>query len=43
MPNDAPQILIGLAALILAAVTLGTLSARIFLSATRGAEDSADR
>ena len=39
MPNDALQLLIGLAALILAAVTLGTVSARIFMSATRGSQD----
>jgi hypothetical protein len=36
MLNDASQLLIGLAALVLVAVTLGTLSARLFLSATGG-------
>jgi hypothetical protein len=35
MPTDAAQILIGLALLILAAVTLGMLSARLFVFATR--------
>ena len=43
MPNDAPQLLIGLVALILLAVTLGTLSARIFMSATRGSQDGSNR
>jgi hypothetical protein len=35
MPTDFVQILIGLAALILSAVTLGMLSARLFVSATK--------
>jgi hypothetical protein len=36
MPNDAAQLLLGLAALIIIAVTLGILSARLFMSASRG-------
>jgi len=39
MPNDAAQLLIGLALLILLAVGLGTLSARLFMAATHGAHD----
>ena len=35
MPTDFVQILIGLAALILSAITLGMLSARLFVSATK--------
>jgi hypothetical protein len=35
MPTDALHILIGLAALIFVAVTLGLLSARLFVSASR--------
>ena len=43
MPNDAPQLLIGLAALILLAVSLGTVSARIFMSASRDPQDGSNR
>jgi len=39
MPNDAAQLLIGLALLIILAVSLGTLSARLFMSAARGPHD----
>ena len=35
MPTDALNILIGLAALIFVAVTLGLLSARLFVSASK--------
>jgi len=35
MPTDAVYILIGLAALIFVAVTLGLLTARLFVSASR--------
>jgi hypothetical protein len=38
MPNDAAQVLLGLAALIIIAVTLGMLSARLFMSASRGSD-----
>jgi hypothetical protein len=40
MPNDSAQLIVALATLILLAVTLGTLSARLFLSAA-GAPTSA--
>jgi hypothetical protein len=38
MPNDAASLLLGLAALILLATTLGVISARLFMSATRGSD-----
>jgi hypothetical protein len=38
MPNDAVQLLLGLALLIILAVTLGMLSARLFMSASRGSD-----
>lgn len=37
MPNDIAQFLIALVALVLLAVCLGALSARLFMSASRGA------
>lgn len=40
MAFDAGQILLGLAVLIALAVTLGMLSARLFLSASRGSDAS---
>ncbi|HYV22689.1 MAG TPA: hypothetical protein VEN31_08550 [Candidatus Bathyarchaeia archaeon] len=39
MPDDAARLLIGLALLIILAVGLGTLSARLFMSAARGPND----
>jgi len=39
MPNDAAQLLIGLAVLIVLALTLGKLSADLFMSAARGPHD----
>ena len=38
MPNDATSLLIGLAALILLAIALGMISARLFMSASRGSD-----
>jgi len=43
MPNDVAQLLIGLALLILLSVGFGMFSARIFLWATRGSADGAER
>ena len=37
MPNDAAPLLIALVVLVLLAVCLGALSARLFISASRGA------
>ena len=37
MPNDVAQLLIALVVLVLVAVCLGALSARLFISASRGA------
>ena len=38
MPIDAAQLLLGLAVLIVLAVTLGMLSARLFMFASRGSD-----
>lgn len=38
MHNDAAQLLLGLAVLIVLSVTLGMLSARLFMSASRGSD-----
>jgi hypothetical protein len=38
MPSDIGQLLLGLAVLIVLSVTLGMLSARLFLSASHGSD-----
>jgi hypothetical protein len=39
MPNDVAELVIALALLTLLAVALGTLTARLFMAATYGAQD----
>jgi hypothetical protein len=43
MPNEVAQILIALVVLVLLAVCLGGLSARLFMSASRGTPDTDKR
>jgi hypothetical protein len=43
MPTYAPQILLGVALLIVLAIGLGRLAARLFMSATRGSEEGAGK
>jgi hypothetical protein len=38
MPNDAAQLFLGVAVLVLVALTFGMLSARLFMSASRGSD-----
>jgi hypothetical protein len=43
MPNDAAQLFLGVAVLVLVAATLGMLSARLFTSASRGSDRAPQR
>jgi hypothetical protein len=38
MPNDAAQLFLGVAVLVLLALSLGMLSARLFMFASRGSD-----